>query len=96
MRTVNPAAPASAAPAAIPPALRKTIILAKIDKLTSNEPVGLYDWKYQEFKDHFADIAQLGRLQRGPLSHILRISERIARSYGVTMDRIDPCHGEAA
>jgi hypothetical protein len=96
MRTLPIAAPATAAPPApIPLALRKTIILAKIDKLTQYSPPSLYSWEYQAFVDHFADVAQLGRLSRGPLSHVLRISERIARAYGMTMDQIDPCHGEA-
>lgn len=80
----------------MPPALRKTIILAKIDKLQAREPAGIASWEYQKIKDFGADVSQLSRLQRGPLSHVLRISERIARCYGVTMEQIDPCHGEAA
>ena len=76
--------------------MRKTIILAKIDKLQRKEPDDLVTWNYQQIKDFGADVSQLGRLQRGPLSHVLRISERIAKCYGVTMEQIDPCHGEAA
>lgn len=76
--------------------MRKTIILAKIDKLQAREPSAFRSWSYQKIKEFNADVSQLGRLQRGPLSHVLRISERIAKCYGVTMDQIDPCHGEAA
>ena len=95
MRTKT-TAPATAAPAPVTPALRKTIILAKIDRLQTSEPPSMTGWPYQKIKDFFADVAQLKRLQRGPLSHVLRISERIARCYGVDMAQIDPCHGEAA
>ena len=94
MRTVQPT-PATAAPA-ITPALRKTIILAKIEKLQAREPSAFRSWSYQKIKDFNADVSQLGRLQRGPMSHVLRISKRIATAYGVTMEQIDPCHGEAS
>lgn len=95
MRTVNPK-PATAAPA-VSPEMRKTIILGKIDKLQSKGgPADLYTWEYQKVRDFIRDVDQLKRLHRGPLSHILRISERVAKCYGVTMDQIDPCHGEAA
>lgn len=90
------AASSAAALAVIAPAMRKLIILAKIDRLQHQEPADITSWDYQKIKDFGADVAQLVRLQRGPLSHVLRISERIARCYGVTMDQIDPCHGEAA
>ena len=96
MRTLPTAAAPSAQPAPIAPALRKTIILAKIDKLQAQEPPTLKSWGYQQMKDFGADVAQLKSLARGPLSHILRISSRIARAYGVDMAQIDPCHGDGA
>lgn len=94
MRTTIP--DAGTMPAPITPALRKTIILAKVDRLQVQEPPAFRSWSYQKIKDFNADVSQLGRLQRGPLGHVLRISGRIAATYGLDMAQIDPCHGEAA
>ena len=76
---------------------RKTIILARLDKLQSKVPDGWRSWTYLQTKTFSDDLATLKRLasSNGSVSHVLRIGERVALAYGVPMELIDPCFGEA-
>lgn len=107
MRTSTSAATAApAAPAATPitPAMRRTIVLARLQKLIGSTVAttvvppnfGKLCWPDICFlADDMAQIRRMGR-SKAKLGTILRIGTRVATSYGVDMAAIDPCHGSAA
>lgn len=84
-------------------AQRRTIILAKLYKLTDLDgqiavPPGIEKMTYGQLLKLAEDVSNIKRMARSKASMgtLLRIGARVATAYGVDMASIDPCHGSEA
>ena len=84
--------------AALTKAERKAAIIKNMQQLTAKLPTDLAAWpaqKAQDFNFYTRAFSTYAR-PKGSFKQLLACVARIADFYGVSMVRIDPCHGEAA